>query len=381
MKLLDNILLPIDFSDSSEKVVDASVQLAKTFKSRITLLHVYSEEHFPEETERFLEIAIKDNLEKVKTKITEADIEVAEIMMERGVAFEKIIQIAQDRDVNVIMVGSGSKKENDNFKLGTTVEKLMRKNQIPLWVVKNGAIKPIQKIVCPVDFSNSSIRAFQNAVTLTERFDAELNLIHVFEPVMSTSARLSVNAEEENKKRKEQKEKELNDFLANYQLDHIRLTKDLLMGVPFMEILRYIKRSNSDLLIMGTTGKTGLSKLLMGSVTEKVTRELPCSFITTKAKDITDNYLESNLKGIESILNPAKSLLKKGKYEQSIEKFLIGIKQYPDNIPMLKGIIEAYEALGNEKKASYYKDYITEVVKRIWGEEYLHMINVDKRIK
>lgn len=378
MKLLENILVPIDFSDSSEKVVDASVQLAKTFKSRITLLHVYSEEYFPKETERFLEIAIKDNLEKVKTKITEADIEVAEIMMERGVAFEKIIQIAQDRDVNVIMVGSGSKKENDNFKLGTTVEKLMRKNQIPLWVVKNGAIKPIQKIVCPVDFSNSSIRAFQNAVTLTERFDTELNLIHVFEPVMSTSARLSVNAKEENKKRKELKEKELNDFLSNYQLDHIRLTKDLLMGVPFLEILRYIKRNNSDLLIMGTTGKTGLSKLLMGSVTEKVTRELPCSFITTKAKDITDNYLESNLKGIESILNPAKSLLKKGKYEQSIEKFLIGIKQYPDNIPMLKGIIKAYEALGNEKKAGYYKDYITEVVKRIWGEEYLNMINLDE---
>lgn len=376
MKLLENILLPIDFSDSSEKAVDASIQLANIFKSRITLLHVYSEEDFPEETERFLEIAIKDNLEKIKTKITEADIEVANIMMEKGVAFEKIIQIAQDKDVNVIVVGSGSKKENDNFKLGTTVEKLMRKNQVPLWVVKNEAIKPIQRIVCPVDFSNSSVRAFQNAVTLAEKFNAELNLIHVFEPVMSTSVRLSVNAEEENKKRRESKKKELNDFLSDYRLDHIKLTKELLMGVPFLEILRYIKRNNSDLLIMGTTGKTGLSKLLMGSVTEKVTRELPVSFITTKAKDITDNYLESNLKGIESILNPAKSLLEKGKYEQAIEKFLIGIKQYPDNIPMLKGIIKAYEATGNKKKANYYKEYIKEVIERIWGTEYLDKISL-----
>ncbi len=378
MKLLENILLPTDLSASSEKAVEASIQLAKAFKSRITLLHVYSEENFPEETEKFLEIVIKENLEKIKTKIIEADIEVADVIMERGVAFEKIIQIAQDRDVNVIMVGSGSKKENDNFKLGTTVEKLMRKNQIPLWVVKNEAVKPIQRILCPVDFSNSSIRAFQNAVTLAERFKAELNLIHVVEPVKNTSARLSVNVKEENQRRRDLKKKELNNFLSNYQLHHMKLTKELLMGEPFLEILRYAKRNKSDLLIMGTTGKTGLSKLLMGSVTEKVTRELPASFVTTKAKDITDNYLESNLKGIESILNPAKSLLKKGKYEPAIEKFLIGIKQYPDNIPMLKGIIKAYEAAGNEKKANYYKDYMKEVVERIWGDEYINMINLDE---
>ncbi|NJM14549.1 MAG: hypothetical protein HC896_03445 [Bacteroidales bacterium] len=47
----------------------------------------------------------------------------------------------------------------------------------------------------------------------------------------------------------------------------------------------------------------------MGSVTEKVTRELPCSFITTKARDITSDYFESNLNAIQSILNLASNRL------------------------------------------------------------------------
>ena len=93
---------------------------------------------------------------------------------------------------------------------------------------------------------------------------------------------------------------------------------------------------------------------------------------------IKDNLEKVKTKITEADIEVAEIMMEKG---VAFEKFLIGIKQYPDNIPMLKAIIEAYEALRNEKKAGYYKDYITEVVKRIWGEEYLSMINLDKSIK
>ncbi len=369
MRLLQDILVATDFSESSDRAIQASILLAKRFKSRIVLLHVASEENVSEETKKLIEQSIQNRLHELKEKISKDGAYVSDIIIEKGVAFEKIIQVAQARNVNVIVAGSGSKDHNDNFKLGTTVEKLMRKNQIPLWVVKNEDVKPISKITCPVDFSDASRRALLNAISLAKRFDAELSVLHVFVPVVSTSVRISLNIEEENTNLRKIKEKEFDRFLNEIDFKSVRFTKDLLMGIPDVEIFRAIKRQNTDLLLMGTTGKTSLSKLLMGSVTEKVTRELPCSFITTKARDITDGYLESNLKGIESILNPARNAFKKGDYELAIEEFTIGLKQYPDNIPILIGLIDSYKALGNNIKVEFYNEYKAEVLDRIWGKD------------
>lgn len=376
MRLLQDILVATDFSKSSDRAIQASVLLAKKFKSRIALVHVASEENVSEKTKTLIEQSIHNKLVELKEQIFKEGVSVSDILIESGVAFEKIIQVAQAQNVNVIVAGSGSKDKNDNFKLGTTVEKLMRKNQIPLWVVKNEDVKPISKITCPVDFSDASRRALLNAITFAEKFNAELSVLHVFVPIVSTSVRISLDIEEENKNLKNEKEKEFDRFLNEIDFKSVKFTKNLLMGMPDVEIFKAIKQQNTDLLLMGTTGKNSLSKLLMGSITEKVTRELPCSFITTKAKDITDDYLESNLKGIESILNPARNAFKKGDYELAIEKYTIGLKQYPDNIPILLELIDSHKALGNNTKVAFYSDYKNEVLKRIWGDHLLNKLKL-----
>lgn len=372
MRLLQDILVATDFSKSSDRAIQAAVLLAKSFKSRIALVYVASEENVSEETKTLIEQSIHNKLTELKEQISKEGVSVSDILIENGVAFEKIIQVAQARNVNVIVAGSGSKDNNDNFKLGTTVEKLMRKNQIPLWVVKNEDVQPISKITCPVDFSDASRRALLNAITLAEKFNAELSVLHVFVPIVSTSVRISVNIEEENKNLRNDKEREFDQFLNEIDFKTVNFTKNLLMGIPDVEIFRAIKRQNTDLLLMGTTGKTTLSKLLMGSITEKVTRQLPCSFITTKVKDITDGYLESNLKGIESILNPARNAFKKGDYELAIEEFTMGLKQYPDNIPILIGLIDSYKAMGISTKVAFYNEYKAEVLNRIWGKDIIN---------
>jgi len=373
MKLLQNILVPTDFSESSGKAIEASIQLAKRFKSRITLLYVSPYRNFMKETELLLEVAIKEKLMDLKLKISAEKVEVSDII-EKGVVFEKIIEVAQEIDANVIIVGSGSKNKHDNFKLGTTVEKLMRKNQIPLWVVKNEPVNSFRKILCPVDYSNASKRALTNAITLTKRFGAELTIIHIFEPIEVRSIGSSINSEEENNIRRDRKELEFNNFLDQFNFESIRYNTELKEGIPFLEILRAIKKKKSDLLIMGTTGKTGLSRLLMGSVTEKVTRELPCSFITTKNKDITDDYLESYIRGVESIINPAKLYLQNGNYQQAVEKFTVGLKQYPDNIPILMGLIESFKGLEDKQKVNFYIAYLKEILNRLWSKDNVEML-------
>ena len=152
MKLLQNILVPVDFSESSAKAVEVAVSISKLFNSQISLLHVTSIEKLTKETESFIRQTIDEKLQLIKAKISNEKVVVKDVIIEKGVPFEKIIQISQNNEINVVIVGAGNKTKDDNFKLGTTAEKLMRKNQIPVWIVKNEEVKPINRIICPVSF-------------------------------------------------------------------------------------------------------------------------------------------------------------------------------------------------------------------------------------
>jgi len=371
MKLLENILSTIDFSDCSKKVVENSIYLAKKFNSQVTLMHVIKNGSLSKDLKEIVKESLEEKLTKISNDIEAEGVHVRNILVEFGVPFEKIIHEAQQNDYNVIVAGAGSNKDNGVYKLGTTVQKLMRKNQIPLWVVKDEDFKGIGKIICPVDTSDASARALSNAIVLSDKFDAELTILNIYSPINVFSTRFEVDNFQENATHKARQEKDLYAFLENFSLKNINHTIEIIDGEPYIEILNHIKARDTDLLLMGTTGKEGLSKLLMGSVTEKVTREVPCSFITTKAKDITHNYFESNLQSVESILNSAKDAFNKKQYDKALEKYNIALKQHPDNIPVIMGLINTYKAIGNKEQTGYFKDYARDVVNRIWGDEYL----------
>ena len=61
--------------------------------------------------------------------------------------------------------------------------------------------------------------------------------------------------------------------------DVVRATRQ---GPPFLEILRYAKEVNADLIVMGTHGRSGLVHMLIGSVAEKVVRKAPCPVLTVR---------------------------------------------------------------------------------------------------
>lgn len=376
MKLLQNILSTIDFSSSSEKVIDKSILLAKKFNSNITLFHVFEGKSLSDDVKKLVYDTVNSKLKVISERINGEGVPVKAIIIKEGVPFEEIINEAHHHDYNVIVAGEGDSKNEAKFKLGTTVLKLMRKNHVPLWVVKNESVKGIRKIACPIDFSDASLRALNNAKTLAKRFNAELNIISVYEPIYVSNPWINVDNVKENETSITAQKVKLQDLTQRVNLEDVNFNVKLLKGEPYNEILKYIQKNNIDLLLMGTTGKTALSRLLIGSVTEKVTREVPCSFITTKATDITQGYIESNLQSIESIIQSAKNLYEKQKYEEAIEKYTIGLQQHPDNIPIIKGLIETNKKLGNLQKVDHYTSYAKEVILRIWGKDYLNKFDL-----
>ncbi len=128
-------------------------------------------------------------------------------------------------------------------------------------------------ICCAVDFSEHSFAALRRAIELAGRLDAELTLVHVFPPGQQMSL---AHAERALGMAEERLLGRLGEWraLAERELGR-EVRAQLLAGSPAREISRHASRG-MDLLVVGTRGPTGLGRLLLGSVAERVVRDAPC---------------------------------------------------------------------------------------------------------
>jgi len=288
MKLLEKILVATDFSQSSGHALQTAQTLAKAFGSEIVLIHVIPKVPDSLVNLRTVRMGIRERLYDLKQELTEAGIRAVETVVEVGVAFDQIIQVSERLDVNVIVVGSGDRAEGSGAgHLGVTPERLVRKASKPVWVVKAGAAPVFKRILCAVDLSDPSRRALANAVHLARTFQAELAVLHVAEslPELYLSA-ATIAAEAQSKYRLEER-REFDAFLKDFDFTDITWTKTVRQGGAHQEILKLAREWNADLLVMGSVGRTGLSRILLGSVAGKVLREMPCSVITVKSEHAT----------------------------------------------------------------------------------------------
>lgn len=138
---------------------------------------------------------------------------------------------------------------------------------------------PIHKILHPTDYSELSRPAFVLACALARDFGAELILCHVGPPPIiavgeGMVVELPTGEAEQMKARLEQ---------LKPDDAQVRVTHSLLRGDSADEIVRLADEAKADLIVMGTHGRGGLGRLLMGSVAEGVMRKATCPVVTVKA--------------------------------------------------------------------------------------------------
>ena len=142
----------------------------------------------------------------------------------------------------------------------------------------------IKKILIPIDFSNYSKKALQYSISFAKRFNAELVLVYVIEP-MIYPADLSMGQMVIPQADVDLSEKSKNDLteLAKNEIgENLKFTVLIKTGKPFMEIIETAKEVDSDIIIMATHGHTGVEHLLFGSTAEKVVRKAPCPVLTIR---------------------------------------------------------------------------------------------------
>jgi nucleotide-binding universal stress UspA family protein len=143
----------------------------------------------------------------------------------------------------------------------------------------------VRKILCPIDFSDNSDHAMRYAVALSQTFGAELTLLHVVAPVVAAmpgETALPDTLQADIDALATACQERLQQTVGALAADGLDAQSKVVSGVPFIEIIRFARDTEMDLIVMGTHGRSGLGHLLIGSVAERVVRKATCPVLTVK---------------------------------------------------------------------------------------------------
>lgn len=276
---MKKIIVPIDFSEYSEFALKTAAHFAEKTEVTIYALHMLdlqemsiseSPGYHQEKAVFFLRLAEK----KIKTFLNKEylkNVKVVPIIKHYKI-FEEINNIAEEMNVDLVIMGSHGVAGLKEFFVGSNTEKVVRYSNIPVLVVKNELLNiNFSNVVFATDFSEKSIPSFQKMLKLLDFLNAKKHILYVNLP---------------NEKFKTSQEM---DALAANFLQKAEGNLDRLVNVSFIcdrsiekGILNFANLVGADLITLTTHGRKGLSHIFAGSIAEDVANHSTLPIMTFK---------------------------------------------------------------------------------------------------
>ena len=148
----------------------------------------------------------------------------------------------------------------------------------------------IKTILIPVDFSDTSRKAFYIGLKYARLFEATTHVLHVKEPIsyFDSSFEKMEEVSAELTRFEAGVRRRVNDLFEHggvKEIDRRKIKVAVAAGKPHIEIVKFASESNCDLIIMGSHGYTGVKSILIGNVAERVVRFAPCQVLCVKPDD------------------------------------------------------------------------------------------------
>lgn len=281
------ILCPIDFSEFSASVLAYAAAFAKLFGSEITVLHVFAPVVPQANSATLLQVpearqSIADELHRLVAPLSSAGLTVRTQIAEGNTASE-IVHHAAEHDVDLVVIGTHGRSGFDRLTLGSVAEKVLRKTPCPVLTIPPGVARTatdvsVRRILCPTDSSTCSEHALDFALSLADRADAAVTALHVVETI-ETRPELSRAMTELQQRRCDTELRFLEEINAA-RAGGRGITNAVMLGRPYLEILRMVEERAIDLIVMGVRGRGPVDMALFGSTTNHVVRRAACPVVT-----------------------------------------------------------------------------------------------------
>ena len=141
-------------------------------------------------------------------------------------------------------------------------------------------VAPVRHVLCPVDFSSFSRRAMEEAVPIAQAFGADMTALFVYPLEPSVAGEADTGAVIPDEGARSAVAADLGPFLQPARAAGVRASVSQRAGDPVAAILEEARRTGAGLIAMGTHGRSGLERLVLGSVADEVLRRAACPVLT-----------------------------------------------------------------------------------------------------
>jgi len=295
---IQNIVVPIDFSQLSIQAIETASRMARRFGASIHLAHVRQFDYVADFVapvppmvpfsfmpyEQNGERSVLKNLNVLAREygVSSANCHV----LAGGPAWDEICRLAQNIPADLIVMPTHGRTGLKHVFLGSTAERIVQHSSCPILVTRrnvlpsnNGSRFKIKTILVPVDFSVCSREGLRYAIGFANEFGARIILLHAtyLGYIYSTEGTAIYDIPGLQKAARKTAERKMRELVRSAKLGDVKFETVFTEGSPILDICAYAKDHNVDVIITSTHGLTGFKHVLIGSIAEQVVRHAPCS--------------------------------------------------------------------------------------------------------
>jgi nucleotide-binding universal stress UspA family protein len=281
---IKRLLLATDFSRCAGRAEDYACALAASWGADLTVITVVEFQPGLDREYAVNQLYLTDRLYAAtaalaafKDKLHRRGIHTT-TRVGTGLPSEEVIAAAEAEDADLVILGTRGKSGLAHVLLGSTAERVIRMAPCPVLAVPMpkaeytiGQGVTLDRILVPTDLSDCSAEAVHYARVVAGQTKGSIELLHIMEP-SSYGIDFAIESSAEREQKRRATTESLEALSSDWTAAGIDVKVSLRGGTPADAILEVAARSSSDLIIMGTHGRRGLSHMWAGSVTEAVLR-------------------------------------------------------------------------------------------------------------
>jgi len=321
MDRLQNIVIGVDFSEYSKVALEQAKRIARWNQSDLHFIHVVDKmvvgdlqkavgsslEKITQDVarttrERINELFAEDPLERRKdmpqsgtegpSERRTCDVRRIELKPDVivGDPFEEILNRVRKVKGDLLMLGSNGASSPIRG-LGALATACVRKAECRVMIIRETHAKPFTLVTACIDFSRSSAPVVEQAIRVARQDHARLHLVHVFQPPwdrLHYRSPTTASSPDFQRQYKDNLSAELGQFIHKHQGDIKGLDVEshiIESQKPADGIIEYVQNTGADLVVVGTRGRTGVKRLLLGTQAEKIVHHTPVSVLVIKPED------------------------------------------------------------------------------------------------
>jgi len=297
---IENIVVGVDFSEESDRAVQHAVQMARHNGAQLTLLHASVVPELAPGIERDMKrtsdlyprivaervSAERERLDELRRRISGQGVTVSQ-MISDDFADTAILEAAKQVDADLVVVGTHGRTGIKRFLLGSVAEKVVRVHDGAVMVARGDADNAgFARILVPTDFSPGSEHVFKAATDVAAP-GARITLLHCWRlPPLGTGGHHA----------HDQFVAELRGDIATavkaQAAEFFETHKSTQAEVNFVEtemppglgVQTWLEDNECDLVVMGSHGRRGVRRFILGSVAETTVRHAPCSVLVVRGE-------------------------------------------------------------------------------------------------